>query len=77
MPTIARLSSAKILFFSDDNTPPHFRLCGPRWSALVAIDGSRVLRGRADRRDLAEAREWIERNPGSLQEAWRRLNERG
>jgi hypothetical protein len=77
MPTIAWLSSAKIQIFADDHMPPHFHLFRPRSNALVTIDDLRVIRGRADRRDLAEARAWSERHPGRLRERWRRLNERG
>ena len=76
MPTIANLSRAAVRLYADDHPPPHFHLVGPHSNALVRIGSLDVLRGRADRRDLVEARVWVAANPGVLEAAWRRLNER-
>jgi hypothetical protein len=76
MPTIARLSRAAIRIYADDHAPPHFHLIGTRSDAQVRLGTLQVLRGRADRRDLAEAKKWIAGNPGMLEAEWSRLNER-
>jgi hypothetical protein len=78
MPTIARLSNAKICIYADDHNPPHFNLRGPNSNANINIRTLEVMRGSASRTDLIEAREWVNReeNMRALLEAWSRLNER-
>ncbi|MFI5020879.1 MAG: DUF4160 domain-containing protein [Alphaproteobacteria bacterium] len=76
MPTIVRLAGAVIRIFADDHAPPHFHLIGPRSDAQVRLGTLEVLRGVADRRDLAEVAAWVASNPGVLEAEWRRLNER-
>jgi hypothetical protein len=76
MPTITTLSNARILMFFGDHAPPHFHLKGPNSKALVRIDTLAVLRGYADRGDLAEAIAWARANADLLSAEWSRLNER-
>jgi hypothetical protein len=73
---IARLSGAVIRMYADDHAPPHFHLIGAKSDAMVRLGTFEVLRGIADRRDLAEATAWASANPGALESEWRRLNER-
>jgi hypothetical protein len=76
MPTVARLSRAAIRVYADDHPPPHFHLIGPGSDATVRLGTLEVLRGHADRRDVAEAMTWCAAHPGVLEAEWRRLNER-
>ena len=74
----APLTNCKIYIYPGDHNPPHFHLRGPNSKALVDIVTLEVLAGKANRKDLAEAREWAS-NPGNLAflvSEWRRLNER-
>ena len=66
MPTIGRLSRATVRVYADDHPPPHFHLIGPESDAMIRLGTMEVLRGSADRRDLAEARSWSARNPEVL-----------
>jgi hypothetical protein len=77
MPTIARLSGAVIRMYADDHPPPHFHLVGAKSDAMIRLDTLDMLRGVADRRDLAEAVAWARSNLGALEMEWTRLNERG
>ncbi len=76
MPTIAQFGSVKIEMYPGDHLPPHFHLRGPNSRAMVGIDTLTVLRGRADRRDLAEVLAWAAANRALLHSEWSRLNER-
>jgi len=76
MPTMVRLGAASIRMYADDHVPPHFHLIGANSDAMVQLGSLEVLRGIADRRDLAEAVAWVGRNAGVLESEWRRLNER-
>lgn len=78
MPEIVRLSNAKICIFPGDHAPPHFHLMGPGWTAMIEIASLELLRGKAPRRDLAEAVAWalVPENLALLASEWRRLNER-
>ena len=78
MPTIVRLSNSKICVYADDHNPPHFNLRGPNSNANINIRTLEIMRGSASRTDLAEAREWVNRegNMQALLDAWSRLNER-
>jgi hypothetical protein len=76
VPTVARLSGATIKIYADDHAPPHFHLIGANSDAMVRLGALKLLRGVADRRDLAEAISWASRHPGVLETEWRRLNER-
>jgi len=62
--------------FADDHAPPHFHLVGPESHAQIEIGSLQPLRGRASRRDLAEARVWARAHAGLLERMWRELNER-
>lgn len=62
MPTVHRLSNAKIQVIAGDHNPPHFRLIGPRSRCDVALRTFEVLVGHCDRRDLDEALEWARLN---------------
>lgn len=75
MPTIAMLTNAKVQMFADDHVPPHFHLFGPQSNAMIRLDDLTILRGRADPRDLREAREWAAANRALLAAEWSRLNE--
>ena len=44
---------------------------------MIRLDTLDMLRGVADRRDLAEAIAWARSNLGALEMEWTRLNERG
>jgi Domain of unknown function (DUF4160) len=78
MPTIARLSNSKICIYADDHNPPHFNLRGPNSKANINIRTFEVMKGKASRTDLAEAKEWVNRegNMQALLDAWSKLNER-
>lgn len=76
MPTVAVLTNAKIAMYAGDHVPPHFHLRGPNSNAQIRLDTLTVLRGKADRRDLAEAVAWARANLSLLQTEWSRLNER-
>jgi hypothetical protein len=78
MPTIVRLSNSKICIYADDHNPPHFNLRGPNSNANINIRTLEVMRGSASRTDLAEAKEWVNRegNMQTLLHTWSRLNER-
>jgi hypothetical protein len=78
MPTIVRLTNSKICVYADDHNPPHFNLRGADSNANVNIRTLEVMRGRASRRDLAEARDWIsqEGNMALLLREWSKLNDR-
>jgi hypothetical protein len=78
MPTIVRLSNSKICIYADDHNPPHVNLRGPISNANINIRTLEIMRGSASRTDLAEAREWVNRegNMQALLAAWSRLNER-
>lgn len=71
-----RLGNAKIQVFADDHAPPHFHLVGPESHAQIEIGSLRLLRGRASRRDLEEARAWARVHGALLERSWRELNER-
>lgn len=62
--------------YADDHAPPHFHLVGPDSNAMVRLGTLEVLRGVADRRDLADAVSWAARNAVMLEAEWRKLNER-
>lgn len=74
----ASLSNCKIYIYPGDHNPPHFHLRGPDSRALVEMVTLEVIAGKASKRDLAEAREWVrkEENLALLVSEWRRLNER-
>jgi hypothetical protein len=78
MPEIVRLSNSKICIFPGDHAPPHFHLMGLGWAVQSEIASLELMRGRAPRRDLAEAIEWASapENLALLAREWRRLNER-
>lgn len=78
MPTIVRLSNAKICIYADDHNPPHFNLRGPNSNANVNIRTLEIMKGSASRLDMAEAREWVSReaNMQALLDAWSKLNDR-
>lgn len=76
MPTVTLLTNAKITMYGDDHVPPHFHLRGPNSNAQIRLDTLTVLRGTADRRDLAEAVAWAKANLPLLHAEWSRLNER-
>lgn len=76
MPTITILSNARIEMYCGDHAPPHFHLKGPNSNAQVRLGDLTVLRGRAHRRDLAEAVAWACAHMDVLHAEWSRLNER-
>jgi hypothetical protein len=76
VPTIHRLSKAKIQMFAGDHNPPHFRVIGPGTRCNVDLRTMRILAGHARRGDLDEALEWAVGNRDLLWTVWRRLNER-
>ena len=78
MPKVAELQAANIYVYADDHNPPHFNLRGPNSNANINIRTLEIMRGSASRADLAEAREWANRegNMQALLDAWSRLNER-
>jgi hypothetical protein len=78
MPEIVRLSNSKICMYVDDHEPPHFHLTGPGWQASVDLTTLAITAGRAPRRDLDEALQWVgvAENRARLFSEWSRLNER-
>jgi Domain of unknown function (DUF4160) len=78
MPTIVRLSNSKICLYADDHNPPHFNLRGPDSNANISIRTLEIIKGSAARKDVAEAKEWVNRagNMQLLLDEWNRLNER-
>ncbi|MVT68751.1 DUF4160 domain-containing protein [Bradyrhizobium pachyrhizi] len=74
----AQLSNCKIYIYPGDHNPPHFHLKGPNSNALVDLVTLRVIKGKASKKDLDEAIDWV-KQPGNLEllaSEWRRLNER-
>ena len=75
MPAVQRLSSATLYVYADDHAPPHFHIEGPNSNAMVSIETLQVIRGRFDRRDLAEAIAWAAENQERLRRVWSDLND--
>jgi hypothetical protein len=59
-----------------DHMPPHMHLIGPGWSAVIELATLTVTRGRAPKRELAEALGWMRANIDFLEAEWAQLNER-
>lgn len=76
MPTVHRLSNARICMYADDHAPPHFHLKGPDWECMIDIDTLQIIEGDAVKRDYLDAISWARSNRDTLLSEWRRLNER-
>jgi Domain of unknown function (DUF4160) len=76
MPTIHRLSRAKVCMYADDHEPPHFHLLGPGWAGVIDLDTLVICRGTIPKQDFLEAVQWAKENSLFLLSEWRRLNER-
>ena len=72
MPTIKRFPRFELRMYFGDHPPAHVHMTGRGYEALIAIEDGTVLRGAAPRRELGEARIWIEANRASLMGEWRR-----
>jgi hypothetical protein len=75
----AELSNCRIyIYAAGEHPPPHFHIRGPNSRASVDIVTLELVKGKADRKDLREAREWalISENTVILLNAWRTLCER-
>jgi hypothetical protein len=75
MPPVRRLRNATLYVYANDHAPPHFHILGPSSNAMVDIETLQVIRGRFDRRDLAEAIAWAAENLELLRQVWRDLND--
>ena len=74
MPTIRRFAACKIAIYADDHMPPHFRIEGRGFRALVEIDTMTVRAGEIRRAGDAMAR--ARENTPLLRIEWARLNRR-
>jgi Domain of unknown function (DUF4160) len=79
--TVVRLNNCRICIFGGqgEHPLPHFHLKGPDSKCSVDLVTLVPIKGHYSRKDLKEAREWLEvpENYTSVTCEWRRLNERG
>ena len=81
MTTVVQLNNCRICIFGGqgEHPLPHFHLKGPDSNCSVDLVTLVPIKGHFSRKDLKEAREWLEvpENYTSVMYEWRRLNERG
>jgi hypothetical protein len=72
-PTIRRSPPARFSIYADDHIPPHFRIEGRGFRAIVEIRTMIVRVG--ETRRAADATSWARENIGLLRTEWARLTE--
>ncbi len=74
MPIISFFDGIKILLFSNDHLPPHFRVYYAEYKALIAIDSQQIMRGSLPTKQLNKVVEWASLNKENLLETFYQLN---
>lgn len=62
-----------IKIFGNEHPPVHVHLIHPDGKAVIALDGSVKNRG-VPAATIAEALEWVARNPDAIQAEWTLMN---
>lgn len=75
MPTLIRLSKAKVTMYAGDHNPPHFHvLAHDGAEAWIELSTLLVIWGGVNRAALKEALAWASQNAALLVAKWKELN---
>ena len=76
MPAVKRFNRCRIEMYFRDHPPPHFHIVTSAGEKVVVeIESLRVLQGKADPRDIAEAIAWATGNRPQLRAWWSKYAE--
>ncbi len=70
MPTVAIVEGVRIRFYADEHPPPHFHAVFAEFTAQIAIEDLRVLRGSLPPAKLMVVRAWAETRRDVLKRTW-------